>query len=99
MLPAAKRLDVRARARADLAEIFQYTASEWDIDQARRYARDLDSVMLAIVAGTVMGKLTWRRGLYVVPARSHRIYFRRRGSMIIIVRVLHPAMNAQHRLG
>ena len=55
MLPAAKRLDVRARARADLAEIFQYTASEWDIDQARRYARDLDSVMLAIVAGTVMG--------------------------------------------
>ena len=94
------RLSVRAEA--DLAEIWVYSAEQWNLEQADRY---IDALL---------SRFDWLRdnpqlwkprpditeGLYSFPQQSHVIYFRAWGDppgLIEIVRVLHGRMEpARH---
>ena len=86
-----------SRAEADLAEIWVYSAGQWNIEQADRYVDAL------------VGRFDWlcdnsslwkprpdiAEGLYSYPQQSHVIYFRAHSdepAVIEIVRVLHGRM-------
>jgi toxin ParE1/3/4 len=90
------------RAQADLAEIWDYSAQHWSLDQADRY---IDALVTRFVWLSENATLWQPRpdlveGLYSYPQQSHVIYFRRGADapeLIEIVRVLHGRMEpAKH---
>lgn len=98
MPPSVRRLEFRPRARADLADIFQYSVDVFGIDRARVYITALDDVLIKLVAGQANATKTGTRGTWRVKVGSHNIYFRRRTGAIVIVRVLHQVMDAERHL-
>jgi len=85
------------RAEADLAEIWDYSAERWNVDQADRY---MDALVSRFAWLSENGAL-WKprpdlaEGLYSYPQQSHVIYFRAGSDvsdLIEIVRVLHARM-------
>ena len=94
------RLSVRAEA--DLAEIWAYSAEQWNLGQADRYI----DALLSRFDWLCDNPQLWKprpditEGLYSYPQQSHVIYFRAQGNppgLIEIVRVLHGRMEpARH---
>lgn len=85
------------RAEADLAEIWVYSAEQWNLEQADRYIDALVSRFGWLCDNPQLWKphpdIT--EGLYSYPQQSHVIYFRAQGDppdFIEIVRVLHGRM-------
>ena len=85
------------RAEAYLAEIWDYSAERWNVDQADRY---MDALVSRFAWLSENGAL-WKprpdlaEGLYSYPQQSHVIYFRACGDApdpIEIVRVLRRRM-------
>jgi toxin ParE1/3/4 len=85
------------RAEADLAEIWDYSAGQWSVDQADRY---VDALVSRFAWLSENGAL-WKprpdlaEGLFSYPQQSHVIYFRTCADvpdLIEIVRVLHGRM-------
>ena len=85
------------RAEADLAEMWDYSAERWNVDQADRY---MDALVSRFAWLSENGAL-WKprpdlaEGLYSYPQQSHVIYFRAGSDvsdLIEIVRVLHARM-------
>jgi toxin ParE1/3/4 len=94
------RLSVRAEA--DLADIWVYSAEQWNLEQADQYI----DALLSRFDWLCNNPPLWKprpdiaEGLYSYPQQSHVIYFRApsdpRG-LIEIVRVLHGRMEpARH---
>jgi toxin ParE1/3/4 len=91
-----------ARAEADLAEVWDYSAERWSVEQADRY---VDALVSRFAWLSENGAL-WKprpdlaEGLYSYPQQSHVIYFRACGDvpdLIEVVRVLHGRMEpAKH---
>ena len=86
-----------SRAEADLAEIWDNCAEQWNLDQADRYVDALVSRFDWLCNNPSL----WKRrpdiagGLHSYPHQSHVIYFRANGDapqLIEIVRVLHGRM-------
>jgi toxin ParE1/3/4 len=94
------RLSVRAEA--DLAEIWVYSAEQWNLEQADRYIDALVSRFAWLCENPQLWKprpdIT--EGLYSYRQQSHVIYFRPQGDspdLVEIVRVLHGRMEpARH---
>lgn len=88
------------RARADLKDIWTYTADRWTIEQADRYIRLLDGAM-RIAAGD---SRRWRScdhvrtGYFKYSAGSHVLFFKRHGGGIVVVRILHQNMDFERHL-
>ena len=79
------------QAAADLEDIYFYTASRWGEEQARVYkARMLDALNL-LAENPEMGLLDTRgrSGFRSFRVGSHRIWYRREGSALFVIRVLH----------
>lgn len=91
-----------ARAEADLAEIWVYSAEQWSVDQADRYIEALVARFRWLCDNPSLWKLRQdiTEGLYSYPQQSHVIYFRTdedAPEVIEIVRVLHGRMEpAKH---
>ena len=84
-------------AEADLAEIWNYSAERWDVEQADRYIDALVSRFVWIIENSALWKPRpdLAEGLYSYPQQSHVIYFRACSDapdLIEIVRVLHGRM-------
>lgn len=92
-----------ARAEADLADIWVYSAEQWGVDQADRY---IDALLSRFVWLSDHPSL-WRpradiaAGLHSYPHQRHMIYFRMSdtaGAAIEIVRMLHGRMEPDAHL-
>jgi len=92
-----------SRAEADLADIWVYSAGQWNLEQADRYADALVSRFDWLCANPSLWKPRpdIAEGLYSYPQQSHVIYFRVHGDapeVIEIVRVLHGRMEPAKRI-
>lgn len=95
-----KEVLFRPEARADINDIWDYTAERWDDDQADTYTRQIADACKRLAAGTRSGRPIEdiRPGYYKFLAGSHVIYYRERNVEIEIVRVLHQHMDAERHL-
>lgn len=85
------------RARADIDDIWDYTARAYGADQAVTYLRGVEA---AIKAGRRAQRCDHiRSGYWRIKAGSHVIFFRREDDEIIVVRILHERMDFASRLG
>ncbi|WP_391481690.1 type II toxin-antitoxin system RelE/ParE family toxin [Nereida sp. NH-UV-3] len=87
-------------ARKDLREIFTYTTRTWGIAQARQYSEQLKQHTIAIGefrahSKTVLGSSS---DVHQSHCRKHIFVFERRGDKVLIVRILHEAMDIPHHL-
>jgi toxin ParE1/3/4 len=88
-------LIVAEAAKADLKNIWRFSAQRWGPDQADAYVTAIDAMMHEAAAG----KLHSREmpfvspGLFKARAMKHFLYFREVAGGIRIVRVLHERMD------
>ena len=88
------------RARADLDEIWNYTAERWSVPQAERYLREIQRGIEAVAIRPGLGRRCdeLRAGYYKMPVGSHILFYRRTESKIHVVRVLHQSMDVDRHL-
>ena len=90
---------VLPRARADLREVWNYTADRWSEDQADRYIGQLHRGMETIANDPRKGRRcdNIRQGYLRYSVGAHVLFFRIADGRIEIVRVLHQSMDfARH---
>ncbi len=88
------------RAKLDLGEIWDYTLSQWGIEQAEKYVRELWSVMehvaddptKSVDIGDVRGN--YRKSRF----GSHVFIFKVTRDGIDVVRILHQRMDFERHL-
>ena len=88
------------KASQDLSAIWDYTFSQWGIEQAEKYVRELWEMMeyaannptKCIDIGDV------RRGYRKSKSGSHVIFFKVTGNGIDIMRILHQKMDFERHL-
>lgn len=87
-------------AEADLEAIWEFTATQWNRDQAETYIRMIKERLLGLVEGRIPPRSAGeaRAGYFKCAAGSHMIYFRRETDEIIVVRILHQSMDVDRRL-
>jgi|TARA_B110000305_G_scaffold220868_1_gene263083 toxin ParE1/3/4 len=87
-------------AKLDLGAIWDYTLSQWGVDQAEKYVRDLWSAMEQAAADPAksvdIGDV--RKGYRKIRSGSHVIFFKIRGAGIDVVRILHKRMDFDRQL-
>ena len=89
------------KAKADLSKIWDYTYSEWGVEQAEKYVRDLWSVMQEqtreFTKSVDIGDV--RKGYRKVRSGSHVIFFKvTREGVVDVVRILHQKMDFDRHL-
>jgi toxin ParE1/3/4 len=89
------------KAKTDLSEIWDYTYSEWGVEQAEKYVRDLWSVMQELTRELTksvdIGDV--RKGYRKVRSGSHVIFFKvTREGVVDVVRILHQKMDFDRHL-
>lgn len=89
---------IRPRAEADLREIWRYTSRNWSPEQADTYYNKLVDGIEAVAADGELGRPSFRSNVFRHVVGSHVIYFRRRGSMVYIIRVLHSRMDPDRHI-
>jgi toxin ParE1/3/4 len=88
-------------ARADLADIWDYTEERWGVVQAERYMRQIEQVFQALIDGICISydaeeiRAGYRRAI----VGRHMIYYRKKDERIMIVRILHQSMDVDGQLG
>ena len=87
-------------ARKDLREIFTYTTKTWGIAQARQYSEQLKQHTIAIVEFRAQSKPNLGASVDVHQShcRKHIFVFERKGDKVLIVRILHEAMDIPRHL-
>lgn len=88
------------RAKLDLSEIWDYTLSQWGVDQAEKYVRDLWTMMEMQASDPTksvdIGDV--RKGYRKSRSGSHVIFFKVTGDGIDVVRILHQRMDFERHL-
>ena len=81
-------------ARADLKGIWRYSYEHWGAEQADRYLVALEAGILKLALNPLLGKARdyIRPGYRSIQIARHVVYYRKRGAIIEIVRVLHERM-------
>ena len=87
-------------ARRDLREIFTYTTKTWGVAQARQYSEQLKQHTFAIGefrahSKPVLGSIS---DVHHSHCRKHIFLFEREGDTVLIVRILHEAMDIPRHL-
>jgi toxin ParE1/3/4 len=88
-------------AKADLSEIWGYSAKRWGEDQADTYVRLITGVCADLAAGRKVGRSieAVRAGYFRHPAGSHVIFSRFRDRREIeVIRILHQRMDIERHL-
>lgn len=98
--PRVRRLDIKAAARADLLEIYEYSAAEFGIKTAEAYLAGLrkmfDRILAYPLSGAVYPDVTPE--MRIRSFRRHRIFYHIAGDSILIVRVLHARRDERELL-
>jgi toxin ParE1/3/4 len=92
------KLALSKAAERDLATILRYGTQVHGWDTAEAYARDLQAAMERLTQFPELGasRLELASEMRSLPCRQHLIFYRPAPEMILIVRILHKAMDA-HR--
>ena len=95
-----KQLDLKAVARADLADILEYSVSEFGRRVAAKYMRGLSHAFTRLEEYPEIGPLSpdIAPEIRLLRYRNHHIFYRIEGDLILVMRVLHHAMDAKGRL-
>ena len=93
-----KRLELGARARADLSGIWSYTDMRWGQDQAERYIDTLNMAMAGLAVGDRIGHQAKVSGSLSLRVGSHAIYYRDQPTLIRVARILHGRQDAGRHL-
>ena len=89
------------KAKADLSDVWNYTYTEWGVEQAEKYVRELwtiiseltDDLTKSVDIGDV------RRGYRKVRAGSHVVFFKVTSAGVVdVVRILHQKMDFNRHL-
>jgi toxin ParE1/3/4 len=88
------------QAKADLDEIWSYTAKQWNIDQAEAYMRALGSTFQLLVLNPGLGRSIddIRKGYYKFPTASHILIYRIKKTQVEIIRILHKSSDVENQL-
>ena len=88
-------------ARADLGEIWDYTAGRWGPEQAERYVRALTTACEELAEQRRTGRAidAVRVGYFKLSVGSHFLCYRFTDTGVVdIVRILHQRMDVSERL-
>jgi toxin ParE1/3/4 len=90
------RYELAPSAAADLLEIIRYSKATWGAARAQRYRDELELAVQQIALVPAMGHLrkAIAPGLRSFPVAQHVAFYIQRKDRIIILRILHPRMNA-----
>ncbi|PJJ95870.1 plasmid stabilization protein ParE [Lysobacteraceae bacterium NML91-0213] len=89
-------------ALADLRSIARHAEVRWGIRQRNAYLKEVDRIFRALARNPAMGRACddILQGFRKLPHGAHVIYYRQiAGQEIMIVRILHGAMDAEASLG
>ncbi len=88
------------KAKADLGGIWDYTVTEWGIEQAEKYVRELYAEMerQATEHSTSINISDVRPGYRKKKSGSHVIFFKLTNEGIDIIRILHQRMDFDRHL-
>ena len=88
------------QAKADLDDIWEYTAKQWNVDQAEAYMRALDATFHLLVLNPHLGRNidAIRKGCFKFPTASHILIYRVNKAQVEIVRILHKSSDVETRL-
>ncbi len=91
---------VRERAEADLADIWRYTATRWDIAQADKYHGALVGAFRNLAEKPNLGRACdeIRAGYQRLSVASHVIFYILTDGKVDIVRVLHARRDFRRHL-
>ncbi|MFI2589850.1 type II toxin-antitoxin system RelE/ParE family toxin [Rhodococcus erythropolis] len=88
-------------ARADLEEIWDYTAWQWGLEQAEAYVRGIQHAIERTAADPSVGRdcEEIRPGYRRLAAGSHTLYYRlTEDDVVDVVRILHQRMDVDRHL-
>jgi toxin ParE1/3/4 len=90
-------LRLRAAAAADLSAILDYSIEKFGDRAGREYLRSFDRAFDLLRRHPKAGalRLEIEPPVRCLPHRSHRIFYDIEGEIVLIVRVLHHAMDAE----
>ena len=94
------KIKIKPEAENDLGKIFEYTTTNWSVDQADRYQDDLFAGMKLIATQEQIGKeypyaeRTYRK----LHIKRHLIFYRIEDKTCIIIRILHDSMDIKQHL-
>ena len=88
------------RAQRDIADIWDFTASRWNLQQAEAYVRQIQVTIELVAAKPEIAHSCdhIRPGYWKYRAGSHVLYFRRTEGGIDIIRILHGGMDFEQHL-
>jgi len=88
-------LRLSRRAASDLAEIADYTISEFGIDQARLYRDQFQACFQSLLDNPQLGRSAGEvaLGLRRIRQQAHVVFYRVEQDRLLIVRVLHHSMD------
>lgn len=94
------RFVLTPRARADLDEIWDYTADRWGPEQAETYTRQLWKHIQTVADKPALGRECGevRAGYRQYPSGSHVLFYRLIDAGIDIVRILHERMDYERHI-
>ena len=87
-------------AKADLNDIWEYSAKQWNTEQAEAYMRALDATFHVLVLNPRLGRNIddIRKGYFKFPTASHILIYRVNKAQVEIVRILHENSDVETRL-
>ena len=91
------RYSYSKRAERDLKNIYIDTAKEWGIAQADKYAAGLENTVTLLAKNPDMGRRCdeIKTGYQRFEHERHIIFYRKRKTDILILRILHDRMDAK----
>lgn len=95
------RLELSAAADADLADILAYSIETFGRDTAETYLRSFEESFALLREHPRAGAIhpTIEPPIRSLSHRSHRIFYDVEGDVVVVVRVLHKAMDVERWLG
>lgn len=96
-----KSVKYARRASADLEDITDYTAQTWGAEQAKNYTKDLRAKIKEIVKGeaSIQPMDVGRAAMFKARVNRHLIIFEQTDDHILIIRILHEAMDIPRHTG
>lgn len=96
----ARSIVFTPRAIDDIDHIYDYTETQWGIEQAEKYIFELRSACHSLAGTPRPGRsaAAIRRHYFVLGCGSHNIFFREDNARIVIVRILHNRMDPGRHL-
>jgi toxin ParE1/3/4 len=98
---SVKQLDIKATARAELAQIYDYSIAEFGPTVAEAYLTGLRNAFERLLEFPFMGTIypDVTPEVRVILHRSHRVFYRIDGEVVLIIRILHKMRDARAVFG